>query len=770
MTRMQNVVIESVKTVLGWVPERWLPGGTPDPLIARHGAVGSQVSRLDGPLKVRGQARFAAEVPMEGMCCASLVHSPITRGRMSRIDTGAAEAASGVILVMTHRNMPRLDILPLISVTNMSAAGSSALPIMQDAEIRYNGQVVALVLAESQEQADHAASLIRIDYETAPAKTHFEDAKATARTPASILVDTNHVVVGNPERELAQAAYRVDNIYRTPGHNHNAIELNAVTLAWQGDALTIHDATQMIAPSANALAKLFGLKKEQVRVLSPYVGGGFGGKGLWDHQVVAAAAARISGRPVRLVLSREGVYRIIGGRTPTEQRVAVAADAAGNLTALLHTGHSVMPPYSAAPEQYTLTARAVYRAKSYEFVQHHLDLDIVPNTFMRAPGESVGTFAVESAIDELAHEMGIDPIDLRLRNEPDRHPLSGTPFSQRALVQAYREGAKRFGWERRQATPGTVRDGEWRIGMGCATGSFPYARMPGASVRIRLNDEGNATISCSAQDMGMATSTVQIQHAADRLGLPMEAITFEMGDSALPSTPMAGGSSQTVSIAAAIVAASEKLAGELLRLAGNASPLAGLRAGEVRLVDQAITSIEDPSRTETLQSILKRASRDEIAVSASGSAPLEMLKFAMHSLSANFCEVRVSDVTGEIRVARLLGSFDCGAILNPKTATSQFKGGMIMGIGLALTEETLFDERSGRIMNATLADYHIPSHLDVPEIDVIWTGIPDPRSPLGARGIGEIGITGVAAAIANAVFNATGKRVRDLPITLDKLL
>lgn len=770
MSRVQNVVIESVRTVIGWVPERWLPGGTPDPLIARRGEVGRQVPRVDGLLKVRGQARFAAEVDLEGLCYAALVHSPITRGRIASLDTAAAETAPGVILVLTYRNMPRLDTLPLMGVTNMSAAGSSALPIMQDAEIRYNGQVVALVLADTQQQADHAASLIRIDYAAGTASTRFEDAKATARTPASVLVEKNHLVVGNPDRELAKAAYRVDHVYRTPGHNHNAIELHAAAVAWDDDMLTVHDASQMIAPSAGALAKLFGLKREQVRVLSPYVGGGFGAKGLWDHQIVAVAAARIAGRPVRLVLSRDGVYRIIGGRTPTEQRVAVGADAEGNLTALVHTGHSVMPTYSAAPEQYSLTARALYRAKSYEFVQHHLDLDIVPNTFMRAPGEAVGTFAVESAIDELAHEMGIDPIELRLRNEPDRHPISGTPFSQRGLVQAWRDGAARFGWERRQPAPGTVRDGEWRIGLGCATGSFPYARMPGASVSIRLTREGRATVSCSAQDMGMATSTVQIQHAADRLGLPMEAITFEMGDSALPSAPMAGGSSQTVSIAAAIAAASEKLAGELLRLAGNSSPLSGLRAGEVRFVEGTVTSIEDPSRSETIRSILQRASRENVEVTASGSPPLEMLKFAMHSFSANFCEVRVSEVTGEVRVNRLLGSFDCGAILNPKTAESQFKGGMIMGIGLALTEETLFDERSGRIMNATLADYHVPAHLDVPELEVMWTGIPDPRSPLGARGIGEIGITGVAAAIANAVFNATGKRVRDLPITLDKLL
>lgn len=770
MSRMQNAVVESVKTVLGWVPAQWLPGGTPDPLIQRRAAIGRQASRLDGPEKVRGEARFAAEVAMDRLCYASLVHSTVTRGRIARLDTAAAEAAPGVILVMTHRNMPRIGSLALISVTDLTAVGNSSLPIMQDPEVRYNGQVVAVVVAETQEQADHAAALVEIDYAVDTAKTRFEDAKSDARTPPSILIERNHVSIGNAEQELERASHRVDNIYRTPGHNHNALELHAVTVAWQGGALMVHDATQMIAPSANALAKLFGLSKGQVRVFSPFVGGGFGGKGLWDHQVVAVAAAKLVDRPVRLMLSRDSVYRMIGGRSPTEQRVAIGADAEGRFTALVHTGYSIMPPYGACPEQYTLGTRALYRSKSFEIVQRHLDLDIVPNTFMRAPGEAIGTFAVECAIDELAHAMGIDPIELRRRNDPDGHPISGTPFSQRALAQAYADGAKRFGWDRRLAQPGTRRDGEWRVGMGCASGSFPYVRMPGANVRITLRRNGSATVSCSAQEMGMGTATVQLQHAADRLGLPVEAITFEMGDSALPAGPLAGGSAQTVSVAGAIMAAAEKLTAELLRLAGNDSPIAGLRAGNVRLVDGGIASSEDPSRHESYRSILTRAARDEVMVTAAGSPPLEMLKFAMHSSSAIFCELRVSEVTGEVRVDRLLGSFDCGTILNPKTAASQFRGGMIMGLGLALTEETLFDERSGRIMNATLADYHIPSHLDVPEIDVMWTDIPDPRSPLGARGIGEIGITGVAAAVANAVFNATGKRIRDLPITLDKLL
>ncbi|MFC5553079.1 xanthine dehydrogenase family protein molybdopterin-binding subunit [Methylobacterium iners] len=756
---------------MGWVPSQWLPGGTPDPLIARRAAVGRQASRLDGPLKVAGKARFAAEVAVERLTYATLVHSPVARGRITHLDTSAAESAPGVNLVLTYRNMPRIESPALISLSDFSAVGNSALPILQDAEIRYNGQVVALVVAETQEQADHAASLLVIGYAPTKPTTRFQDAQAEARTPESLLVERNHVSVGRAERELARAAHRVDNHYRTPWQNHSAIELHALTVIWDGeDSLTVHDATQMIAPSAVVLAKLFGLKKDQVRVLSPFVGGGFGGKGLWDHQIVAIAAARLLGRPLRLMLTREGVYRIIGGRSPTEQRVAIGADGDGRFTALIHSGHSVMPTYGACPEPFTLGSRALYRAGSFEMLQHHVDLDVVPNTFMRAPGEAIGSFALESAVDELAHEMGIDPIDLRLRNEPERHPISGAPFSQHARRQAFTDGAKRFGWERRQREPGARREGEWRLGLGCATGSFPYARMPGASARITLRRDGAAVVACSAQEMGMGTATVQTQHAADRLGLPVSAVVFKLGDSALPAAPMAGGSSQTASVAGAIIAAAAKLTGELVRLAGNDSPIAGLRAGEVHLVDGGVGAIGDAARHEEYRSILARAGREEITVTATGSPPLEMLKYAMHSTSAIFCELRVSDATGEIRVDRLLGSFDCGTILNPQTAASQFKGGMIMGLGLALTEETLFDERSGRIMNPSLADYHIPVHLDVPEIEVMWTGIPDPRSPLGARGIGEIGITGVAAAVANAVFNATGRRVRELPITLDKLL
>jgi xanthine dehydrogenase YagR molybdenum-binding subunit len=769
MSKIQNAVIGTVRTALGYVPGSWLPGGTPDPLAEKRVTLGSQVARIDGPQKVRGAARFAGEIRLEGMSYAAFVFSTVARGRIARIETKAAETAPGVVLVMTYKNAPRMALPPVIAIGG-KGAGNSTLPIMQSPEIHWNGEPVAVVLAETQEEADFAAGLIEISYDAAPAQTRFEEAKTTAATPSSLLFEKNLFQTGDAEKALAEADRKVDAVYETPFQNHNAIELHAVTLAWEGDRLIVHDATQMLANTAYTLAKVFGLKDDQVHMSSPFVGGGFGGKGLWSHQILAAAASKLAGRPVRAVLSREAVYRIVGGRARSEQRVAMATGQGGRLAALIHTGITSVPDHSVCPEHFSFASRHSYAASAMRIVQHTAHMDILANTFMRAPGESIGTFASESAVDELAHVLGVDPIELRLGWEPERDPTSGAEFSQRAVEKIFRDGAARFGWSERHPEPRARRDGEWLIGMGCATGTFPYARMPGGSVRLRLSANGHLAVETATHEMGMGTATVQSQHAADRLGLPLDQVSFRYGDTSLPDGGFAGGSSQTVTLAAGIAAAAEALAKDLLRLAGNDSPIAGLRPAEVEFRNGGIAKRGEPERFESYSSILARARHEEVTVTASGAPPLEMLKYSMHSHSAMFCELRVSAITGEIRVARMLGAFDCGRILNPRTASSQFRGGIIMGLGLALMEETLLDERSGRIMNASLAEYHVPVHMDVPEIDVIWTDIPDPRAPLGARGIGEIGITGVAAAVANAVFNATGRRVRDLPITLDKLL
>ena len=770
MSRIQNTIVGSARKIIGWVPADWLPGGKPDDLIERRVSLGSQMSRVDGEIKVRGAAQFAAEVPMEGLLYAAFVHSTIARGRIVSFSLTEAETSPGVALIMTHENAPKMAPPPPISITNPKAAGNSTLPVMQNAEVHWNGQIVAVVLAETQEQADAAAALVMPSYEAAAARTDYDTAKAVASTPDSLMIEKNRLAIGDAAKALSDATVSVDATYRTPWQWHNPIELHATTVRWDGDNLTVYDANQMIHGTMSSLTAVFGLAKDRVRVVSPFVGGAFGAKGLWNHQILAIAAAKLAKRPVRIMMTRAGVYRATGGRSPTEQRVILGADATGRLEAVIHNGYSVKPGHSVCDEAFSLTARSLYRSRTFDIVQRVVELDTVANTFMRAPGEAPGSFAIECAMDELAHAAGIDPVELRRINEPEKDPTHGNTFSQRGVLEAYEIGAARFGWGERSATPAARRDGEWRVGMGCATGSFPYLRMAGMSVRLTLSDNGKAIITSGAHEMGMGTTTVQRQHTADRLGLNPADVDVQIGDSALPFATMAGGSSQTASLASAIMAASEKFATEMLRLAGNDTPLAGLRPRDVVLVNGGIAKVDEPHRFESYTSILKRASQPEISVVGESPAQLELLKFSMHSHSAIFAEVKVSDVTGEIRVSRLLGSFDCGHILNPKTATSQFKGGMIMGIGMALSEEALFDARSGRIMNASLSDYHVPVHLDVPEIDVIWTGIPDPRAPLGARGIGEIGITGVAAAIANAVFNATGKRVRELPITLDKLL
>lgn len=751
-------------------PDSWLPGGEPDPLIKdSRGLIGSSVSRLDGPLKVQGRAKFAAEFPLDGMVYAAVAFSTIAKGRIVSINTDAARAAPGVVLVMTHQNAPRLQAAPVFS-SQPKAMGPDSLPVMQDDRIHWNGQAVAVVLADTQEQADHAKSLLEVNYAAEPAVTEFAAAKARHTELATFQGEELRIEHGNAEKALAEAVRKVDNIYRTPRHNHNPIELHAVTVVWKGSELTVHDASQAVVQTAWTLAQVFGIEERQVHVTSPFVGGGFGSKTLWHHHILAAAAAKAAGRPVRLMLSREGVYRTVGGRTMTEQRVAVGTAEDGRIQALIHTGVAPKTAYNSMPEPFTLCSRHLYATTHLKLMQEVTMLDMVANTFMRAPGESVGTFALESAIDEMAVALGVDPVELRIKNEPEKDPAEGLPFSSRNIVAAWRAGAARFGWAKRNPTPGAVRDGEWLVGMGCATATYPYYRMPGGVARLTLTRNGHAHIELPAHEMGMGTQTTLTIVAAERLGLAMEQVSVAYGDSGYPGAFLAGGSSQTASTGAALVAAHRELVTELLQLAGDNSPLAGLKANEVGSRNGGLAALDDDSRFESYQSILARAKRDHVSVKGAAAQPVEIKHWSMHSFGAVFCEVRVNTVTGELRVSRILGYYDCGRILNAKTARSQFRGGIIMGLGLAMMEETQFDERNGRIMNPSLAEYHVPVHMDVPEIDVMWTDIPDPHAPMGARGIGEIGITGVGAAVANAVYNACGKRVRELPITLDKLL
>lgn len=765
-----SIVQKIMETVVQFVPDK-----NPDPLIEnKHGYIGRPFSRVDGQLKVKGEATFAAEFKVENAAYAALVYSTIAKGKITKIDSSEAEKANGFLMILTHENAPKMKKVPTFGGGDQNGgAGARSIPPMQDAEIYWNGQPVAVVIAETQDQAEYAASLVRVEYEASESEVSFDELKAEAKSPGKIMGEPAEVKVGDAEGALEKAEYKIDNIYRTPRHNHNAIEPHPIIAYWdENDGLVVLEASQFVTGNRDTYAGVFGLDSEKVRVFSPFVGGGFGGKGTaWDYTLLCIAAAKVTNRPVKLVLSREGVFRTVGWRTPSEQRVALGAGKDGKFVSVIHEGTTATTEQSAfQAEQFTFPVRHLYASENFYINQKIVNLDTVPNTFMRAPGESIGTFALESAIDELAYELNIDPVELRKINEPEKDPISGKDFSMRNMVEAYRRGAEKFGWKWNRET-GAQRDGKWLVGQGVATALYPYYRMP-SNARIRISADGRAIVSAAAHEMGMGTATVQIQHAAERLGLPIDKVSFEYGNSDLPDSPVAGGSNQTASIAAAITAATEKLIEEFLAIAGDDydSPLANLKYEDVTLRDGGIFSKNDPSKGETYEAILKRVGQDYIEAETAAPMPIEMMKYSMFSYGAQFAEVRVNEESGEVRVSRFVGSFDCGRILNPKTAESQFRGGIIMGIGAALTEETMFDERSGRIMNPSLAEYHVPVHLDIPHIEVIYNDIPDEHTPLGAHGIGEIGITGVAAAIANAIYNATGKRVRDLPITLDKLL
>jgi xanthine dehydrogenase YagR molybdenum-binding subunit len=751
-------------------------GGDNAARAAKHRYVGRPLDRVDGEAKVTGKAVFTAELALPELAHAALVCSTIARGRVAAVDGAAAEAVPGFVALLTHESMPRLKR----PEPGMQAGGQgfalSDLPYLQDAEIHWDGQPVAVVVADTLEGAEHAAALVRVEYEPSPnPAVSFDGEKRNAFVPENVLGDPSEITIGDADGELERAAAKVDRIYRTPRHNHHAIEPHATVACWdEAGALKVYDATQSVYRCKQALAQVFELDGSAVRAIAAYVGGAFGGKaGLWSHTVLCAAAAKVVKRPVKLALTREQVVRVIGGRTVSEQRVALGADRRGRLVALVHEALTAATTHGRYPEQVTFPARHLYKTSTLRVRQQVVNLDMVANTWMRAPGESIGSFALESALDELAHELGVDPIELRRRNEPRKDPTENKSFSSRHLVEMYRRGAEAFGWsERRNATPRARRDGAWLLGCGVGTAYYPYFRLD-VKARVRITTDGIATICAPANEMGMGTATVQIQHAAERLGMPVERVSFEYGDSALGDTKiMAGGSSQTVSVVAAVDAAIDAALRELLKLANRHadSPLRGLKYKDVVARNGGLYRADEPERGESVTAILRRAGREQVEVEAKSGEPKEAEKYSMASYGAQFCEVRVHQRTGEIRVARWVGAFDCGRILNRKTAESQLRGGIVMGIGSALTEETQLDERRGRIMTRSLADYHVPVNLDVPDIEVLFLDEPDKRAVGGAHGIGEIGITGAAAAIANAVFNATGKRVRELPITLDRLV
>ncbi|ADJ45424.1 carbon-monoxide dehydrogenase large subunit [Amycolatopsis mediterranei S699] len=725
--------------------------------------VGKPIDRVDGTAKTTGAARFSAEYPLPGLARAALVHATISRGRITAIGTEAAAAVPGVVAVLTHLNAPPLKPAPKVNPLNLSTLVSgTSVDYLNTDEVHWDGQPVAVVVADTLEAAREAAGLVTVTYETWTSTVDFAAEEKNAQPQKSTMIVSGGAKKGDAEAALAAAPVSLDLRFTTPPHHHNAIEPHATTASWDGDRLTVHEGTQSIDWVRTHLAGRFGVPPANVRVIAPFVGGGFGGKVmLWPGTIIAALAARATGRPVRLALTREGVYRTVGGRTPSTQRVALGADTDGKLTALVHTSVTRTGRVGGVPEQVTSQSRHLYAAENI-LVQHNLvELDLLSNTSMRAPGESIGTYALEASIDELAHRLGVDPIELRMRNEPATNPIDGKEFTHRMLREAYAQGAERFGWADRTPEPGSMRDGRWLVGMGVASAYHPAWQFA-ASVTVRLSVDGSVLVRCGFHEMGMGGATAQAQIAADALGVPFDAVRVEYGDSTLPVSPGAGGSMQTASIANSLLAACEKLKRELDKLAKR-SGSAGMSPATI-LAKAGVPSVEAAIGSDT------RFGRVAGQLKFAAKFLRDQRRWMKAACGAQFCEVRVDPDTGEVRVSRWTAVFDVGRVINAKTASSQLRGGIVMGIGMALAEETLVDPRTGRIMNPSLAEYHVPVHADIPPIDVSYLDDPDPTMPLGLIGVGEVGITGVAGAIANAVHHATGRRIHDLPITLDKLL
>ncbi|WP_028101947.1 xanthine dehydrogenase family protein molybdopterin-binding subunit [Pseudoduganella violaceinigra] len=733
--------------------------------------VGQAIPRTDGRAKVTGSATFAAEHALPRLAHAVLVLSTIPNGRLSAIDTARAQQMRGVLAVMTHRNAPRLP--------REKPGGEAQKPpppklnLLQDDAVNYNGQPIAVVVAETLEQAQDAARAVKVHYAPQPALLDFQAAKRKLRKPKEQPDRPMQTQRGNVQAGLSQSARRIDVLYTTPVENHNPMEPHATIAAWEGDQLTLYDATQYVSGVKKHAARALGIPAEKVRVVSPYVGGGFGCKGnMWSHVVLAAMAARMAGRPVKLALERPQMFAQVGARPMTEQRFRVGASAEGHLLAVAHDTISHTSVQDDFTEPCSAPTRILYASDSLQTTQQLATLNVGVPTYMRAPGEASGSFALECAIDEMAYALDMDPVALRLQNYAEEDPEKHIPFSSKQLRECYKVAAERFGWAKRTSTPRSMTAGRMLVGWGMATATYPANRMP-AKAWASIAPDGTALVRCGSQDIGTGTYTIMTQIAADALGLPLDKVRFELGDSDMPEAPVSGGSMTAASVGPAVHRACTAARDKLLALAvaDRASPLFGFNASEIEAADGWLRLRSMPARAEPMAAVIGRNGGQAVNGDAEAGPGEEKKQYSMHSFGAVFVEVQVDPDLGTVRVPRVVACYDVGTILNAKTARSQFIGGIVWGLGMALMEKTEMDWRYGRAANANLADYHVPVNADVGDIDVVALPGNDTRfNELGARGIGEIGIVGVAAAVANAVYHATGKRVRDLPLTLDKLI
>jgi xanthine dehydrogenase YagR molybdenum-binding subunit len=734
--------------------------------------IGQPLDRVDGRLKVTGAAGYTADIPVSGIVHAAIAHSTIANGRALSIDTTAAEKAAGVVAVFTHHNMLRMNPTPR-PWSHLHPHGQSYLPI-QDDQIHYAGQPIALVVAETLDKADYAATLIDVEYETeVPAVFDVETAKNAVDPPQFLWPVASSV--GDADTAIAQAPVVIERTYTTPDRHHNQMEPHVTTAVWDEDGtLTIYEPTQHLFGMRELVSIVLGLPTDKINIVCHFVGGGFGGKAyVWPHTLLAALAAKQLGRPVRLQLTRAQMYSMAGHQAATMQTIALGADNSGMLRGIRHESISPTPVFDNYIEYAALASRHLWDA-SGGIATNHKVVHVNRNTptAMRSPHEALGHFALECAMDELAYATGIDPVELRLLNDAETDPLSGRPFSTRGMRKCLTEGAARFGWDKRTPEPRSMREGRYLIGQGMAGAIYTHWRWP-AKARVTLNSDGSALVEAGTHELGTGTYTVMRQVAADALGLSPEKVTVRLGDTRLPYSHPSIGSSTMANAGASVMLAAKGARDKAIGLAltGRDAPFAGAAAGDVVVADGRLMLTGkdlDVSYAELL-------ARNELpALAADGDYdPVEeaLGPKAVFSFAAVFAEVRVDPDLGLVRLNRFVGAYDAGRIINPKTARSQAIGGIIWGAGQALLEQSETDPVLARFLNRNYSGYLVPTNADIPELDVMFVGdFDDEASPLGTKGLGELTAVSVAPAIANAVYHATGTRVRDLPITVEKLL
>src|SRR5436190_2694608 len=720
-------------------------------MAATSSPIGQPIARIDGHVKVIGAAKYAAEFARPRLTYGALIQSTIAAGRVVKIDLSAAKSAPGVVGILTRENAPHFRPYP-DDLRKPGAPGENRVPL-QDDEIYHDGQHLGVVVADSFEQATYAASLVRMTYKSEPPVVTLNDERAqkNATTPEKFAGrEALQHKRGDVDSALVTAAHKIDFVYSTPIENHNPIETYSTTSEWEAaDRLLIHECTRGIKQLQRVVANAFGLPQENVRIVCPFIGGAFGSKRFqWSHTLLAAAAAKLLQRPVKLTLTRPQMFDSAGQRARTEQKLSVGADKSGKLVALRHATTTHSSPTHDYTEPCGNMSRMLYSCPNVEVSHRLVRLNLTTPCPMRAPGETPGVYALECAMDELAHETGVDPVEFRLRNYAEIDEYENRPWSSKKLRECYQRAAQKFGWSNRNKKPGSMRaaDGS-QVGLGMATAVYPAGQQKTGATAI-LNEDGTVVIRSATHEIGTGTYTTMSQFAADTLGIPIETIHFELGDSQFPYAPNNGGSWLTASVGPAVIGACREVKKKVAYGAGSW-----------------------PGDSAQLDDLFKRAGQEQIQAEFNLEPnKQEREKFTFLSYGAIFVEVHV-DAFGQVRVKRAVGVYDMGRMIHPRLAQSQIIGGLLFGFSTALMEATVPDEKTGRIVNANLAEYYVAAHADTPELDIDFINEPDPHMPdLGARGIGEIGIVGAPAAVANAIFNATGKRVRDLPITPDKLI